>query len=219
MAVVVPADLTVTPGDGKLDLSWTVQHPLFHHQVDYTSAAAADVGNGDAASGADPAAAWVEGLPTGQGKSSSTLTGLTNGVEYRVRVRALRAIEEGPWAFATGTPDKPMMGFVEYTDVVTENDDPEEVVVRLSKALAAETTVNIEVVTDRPASGRAVESEDFTLSASTLTFAAGETEQTFTVDPVADETTEGEESFFLRLAAPSGTAPYRPGRFLFGGPL
>ena len=73
--------------------------------------------------------------------------------------------------------------------------------VKLSEALSIATTVNIQIVPDRPATGRATETEDFRLSATTLSFAAGTTERTFTITGVADETTEGYDVHYTSAAA------------------
>ncbi len=203
--------LTVTPGDTTLDLSWTAPSgTVTGYDVHYTSAAAGSVPNNAPASGADPSAAWVavdRGTEADPPAVAQSITGLTNNTAYRVRVRAVERAGGGPWVRGTGTPAKPTMGFGEHTQVGAEGES-DTIAVKLNAALAVDTIVNIEVVTDRPASGRAVEGADFTLS-TTLSFAAGDTEKTLTVRFVADETTEGEEVFHLRLAAPSGTAPYQ----------
>ncbi len=206
--------LTVTPGDATLDVSWTAPTGVVPagYDVHYTSAAAGSVPNdAEAGSNTNPATGWVavdRGTEADPPAVAQSITGLTNDTLYRVRVRAVERAGGGPWVRETGTPAKPTMGFTGYTEVGLEGES-ETTKVKLNAALAVDTIVNIEVVTDRPASGRAVEGADFTLSATTLSFAAGETEKTLTVSFVADETTEGDESFFLRLAAPSGTAPYQ----------
>ena len=205
--------LGVAAGDATLDLSWTAPAGTVPagYDVHYTSASAGSVPNDQAASGNDPSAAWVavdRGTEAEPPAVSQSITGLANGTQYRVRVRAVTGSGGGPWVHKTGTPAKPTMGFGTHTEVVAEGES-ETTTVKLNAALAVDTIVNIEVVTDKPASGRAVEGADFRLSATTLSFAAGETEKTLRVSFVADETTEGEEIFFLRLAAPSGTAPYQ----------
>ena len=106
VALAGPADFYATPGDGRLHLSWSAQQfagTRVRYALDYTSAAEADVANGAPASGADPAAAWV-GVSGAIDRTSYTLGSLANGTAYRVRLRAARTGEEGPWGFATGTP-------------------------------------------------------------------------------------------------------------------
>ncbi len=106
VALAGPADFYAAPGDGRLHLSWTAQQfagTRVRYALDYTSAAEADVANGAPASGADPAAAWV-GVSNAIAGTSHTLGSLANGTAYRVRLRATRTGEEGPWGFAAGTP-------------------------------------------------------------------------------------------------------------------
>ncbi len=106
VALAGPADFYAVPGDGRLLLSWSAQQfagTRVRYALDYTSAAEGDVANGAPASGADPAAAWV-GVSDAIAGTSHTLGSLTNGTAYRVRLRATRTGEEGPWGFAAGTP-------------------------------------------------------------------------------------------------------------------
>ena len=65
----------------------------------YTSAAESAVAEGAPASGTDPATAWVA-----SDTRRSFITGLTNGTEYRVRVRKHNLFGPGKWAHTTGTP-------------------------------------------------------------------------------------------------------------------
>ncbi len=83
---------------------------------------------------------------------------------------------------------------------------PTSIKVQLSAALTLQTTVGIGV----RASGTTAEPADYTLSATTLTFAAGDTEKTFTFDAAADLRWEPEEALVLELVPPAG-APYTLG--------
>ncbi len=92
-ALKVPSGLTVTPGNGRLRLNWEEQSGVLAYKVEYTS---------------DPSTGWtLAGNPT---NPRYTITGprnpLDNGTTYRVRVRAERGNEEGPWGFVEGTPDE-----------------------------------------------------------------------------------------------------------------
>ena len=89
--------------------------------------------------------------------------------------------------------------------VDSEEDDPGNVVVEMSTALAVTATVEIRV---RTGGGTATENMDYTLSTKTLTFAAGETEKRIEVSVVADMT-EGsgsQETFILELVRRSSAA-------------
>ncbi len=101
--LVAPTPVTVTPGDRKLDLSWPAQHRRYVYEVEYTSASAASVGNGDAR-GTDPATGWFHHSATSTNPGQRTITSLHNGTEYRVRVRAAYDAYDAPWAFGKGTP-------------------------------------------------------------------------------------------------------------------
>ena len=76
----------------------------------YTSAPATGTGmvsNTAAASGSNPATAWVadsRGAESSPPAVQHQITGLNNGTAYRVRVRAKNTNGAGTWAFGTGTP-------------------------------------------------------------------------------------------------------------------
>ena len=102
-----PTGLGVTEGDSKLDLSWTAPSgTVTGYDVHYTSAAVGSVADDAAASGANPATAWVAVNLTGERATFTNLIlgYLTNGTAYRVRVRAKNAVGPGAWAHAKGTP-------------------------------------------------------------------------------------------------------------------
>ena len=206
----VPPGLSVGADHQKLNLRWrrpagTVTSYDVHYTASTTVGDDADVG-----SNTNPATGWVDAAHTGT-TASHEISSLTNGTAYRVRVRAVNAAGNGAWARGTGTP-LPIMGFILYTQFLAEdgNSSTATIRVKLSEALSVATTVRIEIVADRPATARAKETEDFTLSTRTLSFAAGDTQETFTVSGVADRTTEGDEIAYLRLSAPDA-APYRVG--------
>ena len=102
-----PTDLVVTPRYRALRVTWTKPPGVVTgYDVHYTSAPRTGMGSvadGDAASGNDPAMAWVAKTRTGT-TPSQVLDGLDNGTAYRVRVRGGSGIGNGAFAFGTGTP-------------------------------------------------------------------------------------------------------------------
>ena len=106
----VPTRLRVTASSAKLALEWIAPTgALTGYDVHYTSAPKSGTGTvADSAAvqtGVSPsdAAGWVDAEHTGIG-ASQDITGLTNGAEYRVRVRARNGNSAGEWVFAAGTP-------------------------------------------------------------------------------------------------------------------
>ncbi|KKZ10051.1 MAG: hypothetical protein TQ37_09890, partial [Candidatus Synechococcus spongiarum 15L] len=102
-----PTGLTVTPGDGKLDLLWTAAAGASYYVVAYTSNGAVAV---DAPLRTDLNAALGWRAASSSGGTSRSISGLNNGTEYRVRVQAV--VTGPPWrrsAFVvgTGTPAAP----------------------------------------------------------------------------------------------------------------
>ena len=107
----VPTGLTLASGDGRnggeLDVSWTAPSgSLTGYDVHYTSSktVAADAPGGP---GNPPSTAWAgvsRGTEANPPTASQTITGLTNGTPYRVRVRAKDANGESGWVEKTGTP-------------------------------------------------------------------------------------------------------------------
>ena len=111
-APAAPTSLTVTPGDGKLDLSWTASPGAASYHVDYTTSVS--VAAGAAASGSDETAAWVRtGTVT---TASHTISNLTNLQRYRVRVRAVNAAGQSPWKHAAGAPEGLLLTGLAYTE-------------------------------------------------------------------------------------------------------
>ena len=104
-------NLLVTPGNARLDLSWDAgpSGQVAGYSVEYTSSATV-ANNADQDENANVAAGWVE-LQSGTSLVTATsysITSLSNGTTYRVRVSAvLGDFTELPWAFGSGTPVAP----------------------------------------------------------------------------------------------------------------
>ena len=100
-----PRDLTVTPGNAKLDLSWRAPAgpAVTGYDVHYTSAPEVAVADGSTAFGSDASLAWVAATRAGA-TASQTIASLDNDTAYRVRVRARNGSGTGEWAFGRGTP-------------------------------------------------------------------------------------------------------------------
>jgi hypothetical protein len=88
---VAPTSLTATAGNAQLTLSWTAptttHGTITNHLVEYT-----------------PSGGSAAYVLTGSTATSYTLTGLTNGTEYSVRVAAVNFTTGDYSGTATGTP-------------------------------------------------------------------------------------------------------------------
>ncbi len=83
-ALSEPRDLTLTPGDAAIDVSWTEPEnggPFTGYEVQRANAGDSNWGNSEETTG-----------------TSLTLKDLTNGTRYAVRVRAKNSSGNGPWS-------------------------------------------------------------------------------------------------------------------------
>ena len=111
-------NLAAKPDFQQLYLTWTAPSgvTVTGYDIHYTSAprtGTGAVGDNDAASGIDVSKKWVP-LLTGQRSATDTrplqtLSGLTNGTEFRIRVRAKYASTTTAWAHVSGTPAGPQL--------------------------------------------------------------------------------------------------------------
>ena len=103
-----PTGLSTTAGVGKLDLTWTAPtntggSPITGYDVHYKTFAAAN----QAGTGSDPTTGWVA-ASHGSTATTGSITGLTPGTAYNVRVRARTAVapaNASEWSdIGSGTP-------------------------------------------------------------------------------------------------------------------
>jgi len=189
-----PTGLTVTPGGGRLDLTWAAPSgTVTDYDVHYTSADAQTVADTATASGSDAATAWVEVSRTGT-DTAQPITGLENDRPHRVRVRAVNAGGAGPWEFGSGTPTAPSVSLGVSPNPVAEGADV-TVTATLSKALTSAVAIPLDL-TDGSA-----ESGDYGTLAS-ITVAANATTGTGTIRANQDADAD-DETFTVAL----GTLP------------
>ena len=112
-----PTDLNVTPGTGKLDLTWTAPPgTVTGYEVHYT---ASQLVADDAAVGTTVATQWVDAGHTGTA-ALQTISGLSNGTVYRLRVRAVSAGGDSDWLHGTGTVLSPTVTLTATPNPVEE---------------------------------------------------------------------------------------------------
>ena len=91
-----PAAPTLVTGDAQIEASWTEPDdgglPITQYSVDYKESGAADT----FAPGDNPAQGWVPLDPVTS--TMATITGLTNGTSYDVRVAATNSYGTGEWS-------------------------------------------------------------------------------------------------------------------------
>ena len=97
---VAPGGLSVTDGQGELTASWTAPvGPVTGYAIRYRTAAAPEA---DAKTAGDPSTGWVTQAVNGT-DTQATITGLANGTQYVVQVRATDGQAPpgngwGPWS-------------------------------------------------------------------------------------------------------------------------
>jgi hypothetical protein len=125
-APIVVRDITLTPGDGRIEVAWVAPATTPEPIVDYRIRCRPGEGE------------WVE---SGEGVSletSAVVEGLTNGAAYECAVVAVGATWEGPWAAAptlatpVGRPAAPGKPAVQALDRAVRIDVPPEDVLLVS---------------------------------------------------------------------------------------
>ena len=146
---------------------------------------------------------WTDG-PQGVTGTSASITGLTQDTSYQVQVRALNTDGNGDWSSSgsarTGAPPTPTVRFGATSYTAIEGVGGATVTVALSVAASRSVTVRL---TKTHLGGATA--ADYTGVPSSVTFAAGETEQTFIVTAVDDTADDDGESLQLGFdTLPSG---------------
>ena len=101
--LITPTNLKVQAGNMQLTLTWTTPSgTVTGHDVHYTSSTT--IGHVGAGS-RDPSTSWVKAIRSFTDTTTSqTISGLSNGVQYRVRVLGVNDHGSSSWASGTGIP-------------------------------------------------------------------------------------------------------------------
>lgn len=157
--------------------------------------------------------AWVL-LSENQTGTTYVDEGLSSGVAYQYRVRAVSSaegvsVESAPATAAAGVsvpPDPtPSPVGVSINDVSVTEPSGGTATARFTVTLSGASTGAI-VVNYTTADGNAVAGSDYAAASGALTFSPGETSKTIDVAVLADSLTEGVESFSVTLSVASGNA-------------
>ena len=194
-----PAAPTLTPGDGRLTVSWNAPAdngaPIEHYELRVRP---------------EGSGTWAHPTLPGDEKITATsviLSGLTNGTTYEVQIRAINSVGPSDWSLsgrgtpAASTTERAVFGRLSVADAdAQENvDDTIDFTVTLDGPAGAAVSVDYATV-----DGSAKAGADYTAKNGTLTFLPGERSKTIRVDILDDTHDEGAETFTLVLSNASG---------------
>ena len=180
--------VSLTPGPGQLTVGWSAVTGADGYKVQWRSGTETF---------ADASTDSREVVVTSGATTTYTLTGLTSGIEYTVRVIATKA------GAADGPPSEemkatPTLSELTIEDASAQEGDGVEFTVTLSHAAAGAVTVEYTTSDGTATSG------DYTAAAGeTLTLEAGSTSATFTIATTEDTQDEADETFTVTLSGAS----------------
>ena len=189
----------LTPASGQITAAWS-----------------APANGGSAITGYDvewktAAQTWAQAATARESAATHEITGLTNGIEYTVRVRAGNDAGNGPWsAEASETPVTQVTAEFD-ADVYTaiEGRGAVTITVTLSAAPGRTVTISITAIAKGGADG-----DDYSRSAMSVTFNSADTSATFTVTATDDNFYDGDgndETVTLSFETlPPGVRPGMP---------
>ena len=201
--------LTATPGDGRIDLSWTLPSgAVSGHEVHYT--ASTTVANDAAGSiSTAPATGWRADLQVNSPARPDAFLTVANGSTYRIRVRAVNSAGNGPWAFVSATPaatTTPTAQWARSSITVTETDKDEFLNLRiaLSEALTGAATLTV-TQADAAAAGAAGSADWSKVAGACAEGATGDTFMTCAITIKGDDVVESDETLKLSMSVGSGS--------------
>ena len=200
--------LTATPGDGKLDLTWTAPAgEVAGYDVHRTTSSTVADGAPALASGS-ASQGWIDYQYGGVHPSFSRVA--SNGTQYRVRVRAVNSAGNGPWAFVRGTPQAtttPVAQWARSAATVRETDADQRLTldIILSKALTDAVVLSVSQTSgDATGSGTGKDWEKLSASAC-VTGSSGDTSLSCTIVVKGDTAVESDETIQLTMVVSSGS--------------
>ena len=193
-------DVRVTPSQSALDVNWDAVATADGYKVQWKSGME---------SFADAATDSREAIVSSGSTTSHSITGLTDGTLYTVRVIATRTGAPSDGAASsevTGTPGTPTLTIA---DARATEGSAVEFTVTLSPAAATDVTVEY-ATTDGTATSNSSDPDgaDYTAptSGAKLTISAGSTSATISIATGNDLVNEEDETFTVTLSSPSSNA-------------